>query len=101
MSYDVVQPEIVDFQIINRTSQEVQYFDVYVNILKVISQSFVHLTLLVDSGNGNFDLIYLNRTFNICELLANRKINVIMDLTFKVMSQYVEVPKRCPLLKVK
>lgn len=101
-SYAAIHPEIVDFQIVDYLSTDnIQYFNVYTNISQDISQAFLHATVTLDSGNGNFDLVYLNKTVDICQFLINRKLNIILDILHKVMSEYVELPKRCPIPKVK
>lgn len=95
-----MQPKIVDFQINIVTTQNVQNFSVYVNIQKDLPDLFVHITSLIDSGNENFDMIYLNKTLSVCKFLDNKKLNIFLWILFQVASEYVELPKRCPLLKV-
>lgn len=100
LSYVALQPKIIDFQINIATVNNEQKFGGYVNIQKVLTDPYIHITVLMDSGNEHFDLIYLNRTFNICEFLKNNKLNVFLAIVHQILSQYVEMPKQCPLLKV-
>lgn len=95
-----MQPKIFDFQINSITKDNVQSFSGYINIGKRLPDPFLHITLLMDSGNENFDLLYLNKTFSFCKFLDNNKVNVFVGIFFQVLSKYVELPKRCPLLKV-
>lgn len=101
MSYVVRQPNIVDFHLTFVTAQHnVQNFSGFVNLRKNVPDFFIHITLLIDSGNENFDLMYLNKTFSLCNFLKNKKSNLFIGIVFEVMSKYTELPKGCPLVTV-
>lgn len=95
-----MSPDIVDFRISMDTVNDVQNFSGYANIKRKIVEPFVHITFLLDSGKSNFNLVYLNRTISICQFLKNNKINFFVGIAYRVISEYVEMPKQCPLLKV-
>lgn len=96
-----MEPAYGNFEITIRTVDNIQYFGGYVDTFKDITNPFVHSTVLMDSGNKKFDVLYLNRTFSICQFLANRKISIFMELGYKWLSEYVQLPKKCPISKVK
>lgn len=97
ITYELFHPEIVDF---NVTIKNNTFFDVHINFLRDISQPFIDLTVLHDSGNGNYDMVYTNKTVDICLFLINKKYNILFDIFYKMMEDYVEMPKRCPIRKV-
>lgn len=96
-----MQPSIFDFRLTFNTEHNIQYISGQINIQKELPDLFLQLTVLIDSGNDNFDMIYLNNTLSFCKFLKNKKLNVFVAIAFQVMSEYVEMPTRCPLVKVK
>lgn len=93
-----MHPEIVDF---NMTMRNDGHFDIHLQFVREIHQSFIDLTVLHDSGNGKYDMVYTNKTVDICKFLIDKKSNIFFDMVYKMMSDYVEMPKRCPIRKVK
>lgn len=96
--YETLHPEIVDF---NMTMKMDGHFDVHFQIVRDISHPFIDLIVVHDSGNGKYDMVYANKTVDICRFLIDKKSNIFLDMVYKLMSDYVEMPKRCPLRKVK
>ncbi len=96
-----LQPKILDFQITLTTDEDdVQRISGNLDIKEVIPEIFLHMTVLLDSGNENFDLLYLNKTISVCKFLENKKSNVFLGIAYEATSVYVDLPKRCPLVKV-
>lgn len=92
ISYELVRPEIVDLNVtINENS-----FDANINILRDMSQPFLDLEVVHD-----FDMVYLNKTIDVCTFLSNRKSNILVDLIYRILSDHGELPKRCPIRRVK
>lgn len=77
-----------------------EWFDANVTILRDMSLPFVDFEVIHDSGNGNFDMVYVNKTVDICMFLHNRKTNILLDVIYKSLSDYVDMPKRCPVRRV-
>lgn len=79
-----------------------QILDIHANIVRDISRPFIHIELLHDSGQKNFDMVQMNRTVDGCKFLNNRKINIFFEIAYRTLSQYtdVELPTRCPFRKV-
>lgn len=96
-----MQPQIIDFEVVPRIVEGTQYFSGYMIIYKTIGQLFIHVTLLFDSGGENYNLIYVNKTFSVCGFLANKEKSIFLGIVYKLLAEYVEFPKRCPLLQVK
>lgn len=92
---------MVDFSIEHFTKDNIQYFSGRGDIKKAIYHPFIHMEVLYDSGNDTYDLLLLNKTFNGCEALNNRKLHVFLNIAFKTLERYIQIPKRCPLPKVK
>lgn len=97
ISYEVFHPEIVELNITEKNNT----FDGYFNILKDISQLYIDFELLHDSGGGHYDMVYVNKTVDVCKFLNNRKLNVFFDIIYRIISDYCELPKSCPLARVK
>lgn len=55
---------------------------------------------IVDSGNEKYDMVFANKTYDACTFFENRKLDVILQLFFKIAEKFGEIPKRCPLQKV-
>lgn len=85
----------------NLTIKNGTSIDLQVNIVKGIQQMFVDLEVLHDSGDGFYDMVYMNKTVDLCMFLNNRKLNVFFDIAYKLLSDYGDLPKKCPLHKVK
>lgn len=94
-----MHPQIVDFQLTDNTTDNIQYFTGYANILKDLSQAFVDIEVLVDSGNEKF-ILRLNKTINVCDFLINKKSNFFIATFYEIIVDHFEVPKRCPIPKV-
>lgn len=76
------------------------FLDLNLNFQRDISQLFIDLTVLHDSGDGKYDMVYTNKTVDVCMFLINKKLNILFDIVYKLMSDYVELPTKCPIRKV-
>ncbi len=97
-----MQPRIADFQV-NSTADEndIQRVSANLNIQKDLPDVFVHMRILLNSDDSKFELVYLNQTLSACKFLDNRKLNIFGEIVYQMASKYVELPKCCPILKVK
>ncbi|XP_037034388.1 uncharacterized protein LOC119073186 [Bradysia coprophila] len=94
--YEIYHPDIINF---NLTIKNASYIDLTIDILREISQLYIDFEDLHDSGNGTFDMVFMNRTVNICLFLNNRKSNPIFAIMFQMFALHLDIPKRCPLRK--
>lgn len=92
-----MQPETIDCNVTIKN----KIIDVYFSIFKDIPRPFIDLQIFHDSGNGHFDMVYMNKTIDCCMFLNNRKSNPIIDIAYKMLSDYGELPQRCPIRRVK
>ncbi|XP_037032988.1 uncharacterized protein LOC119071962 [Bradysia coprophila] len=60
---------------------------------------FVNARVMVDSGNGLYDLEYFNRTVNVCRLLSDPKYEPFLQLVARTTLPASNFPKRCPIGK--
>lgn len=60
----------------------------------------MNAAVMVDSGNGLYDLEYLNRTINICRLLGDPKYEPFLQLVVRTTLPSSNFPKKCPIGKV-
>lgn len=94
----MLQRSIVD---LNITVKNRSHIDVHINFVRDIPQAYIDLTVLHDSGDDKFDLVYMNKTVDVCQFLLNRKTNIFFDIVYKLMLEYAtNLPERCPLRKV-
>lgn len=76
------------------------HLDVYINFVQDLPQTSIDLTVLHDSGGDKYDLVYMNKTVDVCQFLLNRKTNIFFDIVYKLIRDYIALPDRCPLRKV-
>lgn len=95
-TYTVQHPNISDF---NLTIHN-ELINIYFNVMQDIHHPFMHVEYVIDSGNGTYDMVYANKTFNICTFLKNRKIDILLQLFMKIAEKFGELPKSCPIPKV-
>lgn len=100
-SYAVPQPEILDYNLTFVTVQDTQHFNANIHIPKEIPVAYAHLLIRMNSDSDTYDLVYLNRTFSVCKFLQKDKINPLIGILHRVLSNAMELPKRCPIPKVK
>ncbi|XP_037044276.1 uncharacterized protein LOC119080157 [Bradysia coprophila] len=99
LTYELLHPNVVD---VNITMKNRTHLDVHINFGRDIPQAFIDLTVLHDAGDDKFDLVYMNKTVDICQFLTNRKSNIFFDIVYKVMLEYAAtLPDRCPIRKKK
>lgn len=96
--HEVFHPDIVD---LNVTIHNQSCISVNVNVGRVITQLFLDIDIIFDSGGGTYDLVYMNKTMDLCMFLSNRKLNAIIDITYRILTAYGELPKNCPVQKVR
>ncbi|KAJ6639974.1 hypothetical protein Bhyg_12722, partial [Pseudolycoriella hygida] len=99
LTYGVPHPDIFDFEVTYEDDGNIQRFGGYGDVQRQLPDAFAHVTILVDSGNGNFDKVYFNKTFSVCKFLEKDNINPIITLSYDLMSKYIEMPKGCPIIK--
>lgn len=61
---------------------------------------FMQAAVMVDSGNGLYDMEYFNRTIDICRLLADSKYEPFLQLVARTTLPKSNFPKKCPIGKV-
>ncbi|KAJ6645472.1 hypothetical protein Bhyg_00678 [Pseudolycoriella hygida] len=54
---------------------------------------------MVDSGNGLYDMEYLNRTISVCRLLSDSKYEPFLQLIVRTTLSASNFPKKCPIGK--
>lgn len=96
-SYELFRPEIIEYNLTTRDGT----FTAHINLLKDLARPFVDFEVVHDSGNGNFDLVYANKSIDVCMFLRQRKLNILVEIVYKVLSDYdADLPKRCPIRRV-
>lgn len=93
----MIHPEFLDF---NVTFQNKTLFDVHINFPRDLSLVYLDLLVLHDSGDANYDMVYMNKTVDFCHFLTNRKSNIFFEIAYRRMADYADLPKRCPVRKV-
>lgn len=76
------------------------FANVHFNVLRELTQLFVDFEYIHDSGDGKYDMVYANKTIDICEFLSNRKVNVLLDIAYKILTESGDLPKKCPIPRV-
>ncbi len=71
------------------------YFQSYTEIYP-----FANAAVMVDTGDGLYDLQYLNRTIDICRLLSDSKYEPFLQLVARTTMPASNFPKKCPIGKV-
>lgn len=52
------------------------------------------------NGDGSYDMVYMNKTVDICNFLKNKRSNAIFAIIYRLLSDYGNLPQTCPLRKV-
>ncbi|KAJ6630510.1 hypothetical protein Bhyg_15920, partial [Pseudolycoriella hygida] len=73
--------------------------NVNVTLLRTVSNPVVGFFVAHDSGKGNFNLVYANRTVDMCTFMKNRKSNVFLEIIFRILTKYGDLPTKCPMHK--
>lgn len=60
----------------------------------------MNAAVMVDSGNGLYDMEYFNRTIDICRLLVDSKYEPFLQLVVRTTLPNSNFPKKCPIGKV-
>lgn len=61
---------------------------------------FVQCEFYFDSGDGKYELEIVNKTISLCRLIREPRYERILQLFYKIMLQYGNFPKKCPVPKV-
>lgn len=61
---------------------------------------FLNSAVMVDTGNGLYDMEYYNRTVNICRILSDPKYEPFLQLVIRTTLPASNFPKKCPIGKV-
>lgn len=61
---------------------------------------FINAAVMVDNGNGLYDLEYFNRTINICRLLSDAKYEPFLQVVVRTTLPASNFPRKCPITKV-
>lgn len=67
------------------------YMDVY---------PFMNALVMVDNGNGLYDMELINRTVDICRLLSDAKYEPFLQTVLRTTLPSSNFPRKCPLGKV-
>lgn len=73
----------------------------YVKPLIDIDRLFVALRVdICADGSDDFNIDFMNKTVNVCKFFQNRRYEPLLQLTYKIISAKIILPKRCPIKKV-
>lgn len=61
---------------------------------------YLNAAVMVDNGNGLYDMEYFNRTIDICKLLSDSKYEPFLQLVVRTTLPASNFPKKCPIGKV-
>lgn len=60
----------------------------------------INVRVMVDSGNGLYDLVYVNRTVDVCRILRDSKYEPFLQLVLRTSLHSANYPRKCPIGKV-
>lgn len=84
----------------NSTVDENSKISFYLNIKRDQTNAFVHVTYLFADKDGNYNMVYVNKTLDFCAFLANRRLDVVLRIAFAVGERFGHLPSHCPIKKV-
>lgn len=85
---------------INATVTNVDENSLYVNLKKDLQHPFAQIEFYFDSGNGLFDLKFINETIDVCRFFRDKKYLPVIQLVYKSYSDQGNFPTSCPIKKV-
>lgn len=100
--FELPQPKIFNMNITILEENKIQYFSGSLNLLQNVNHLFGHYEIRTESSSGTYDMVYLNKTFDLCQLLQNYKTNALFSIAYKIVSNYDKhgLDRKCPLHKV-
>lgn len=96
-THEVRHPDVLD---INLTIKNESFIDAHLLLVKAVPQLFLDLEFAFDSGDGKYSMVYMNKTVDLCMFLNNRKMNPVLDISYRILTAYGDLPKKCPMQKV-
>ena len=90
-------PDIMEY---NCTIDENSKVSLHLNIKRDQTNAFLHVTYVFADKDGNYNLVYTNKTINLCAFLSNRKIDFVLRILFAVGERFGQLPTHCPIRKV-
>lgn len=85
---------------VNATIGEDNSLSTYLNIKESIQRPFARIEFYVDSGNGLFDLKYLNETIDLCRFFRDKKYLPLAQMIYRFGREQGNYPTSCPIKKV-
>lgn len=95
--YEILRPEIMEFNITIRNNT---FMDIHYNFLKELTTVLVDFEFVHDSGNGKYDMVFANKTIDLCAFLNNKKSNALFNIAYKMLTETGELPNKCPIRRV-
>ncbi len=96
--YENLAPKIIE---VNFTIDENGKVSFYINLKRDLNIAFVHLLCVFDGeGVEKQNLIYGNKTVDLCSFFVNRRQSIFLTFLMNVAEKYGNLAKRCPLKKV-
>lgn len=84
----------------NMTVTNNTFMDVHYNFIKELTTVLVDFEFLHDSGNGRYEMVFANKTIDLCLFLNNKKSNALLNIAYKILTESGELPKSCPIRRV-
>lgn len=56
--------------------------------------------IYLDTGNGKYELEFMNRTIDVCKLFRDGRYEPLLQLLYKVLLKYTNFLQKCPVPKV-
>lgn len=74
--------------------------NIFIQSIIPIPRPFISAAVVVDSGNGTYDLEYFNRTIDVCRLLSDAKYEPFFQLVIRLTLPSSNLPRKCPFKTV-
>lgn len=84
----------------NATLSEGGALSVFLRPSVDINQAFLTVVLTFSTDDRNFDIHYLNKTVDFCQLSSKPRYEPFIKLGYKIVSEKVHLPQHCPIKKV-
>lgn len=76
------------------------YINSYISLKETVPDMHMRLEVYVDEGDGKYELVFMNRTISACRIFRDRRYEPIVQVIYKIILSYGNLPRSCPIQKV-
>lgn len=84
----------------NATLSPDGYLSLFIQSSIDIERLFLTVVIKFGTADSDFNIEFMNRTVEICKFQRNPRYEPLLQLFYKILSEKMQLPQRCPVKKV-